>query len=271
MEVIQQILDIVLPANFDPAQYFMNLLIAIIGILVVVGIFRLCFGKGSLLNAAISSSIAILSIYAINVLIYSFGSKLQILFDPLPFVSVSEDYLTVFPIFDASFPAICKEIVDMMILAYLMNLLETWLPKGEKIWSWFGFRFLALALAVCLNFCINLFMNSVFQESTLESAPLILLGIIAAAFLLGCLKLIIGGALTFLNPLLGLFYGFFFSKEIGKQLRRAMFTTALLTALVCVLNYFSYTAVSIAAVAVLTYLPIILLGLILWYIIAKFL
>lgn len=271
MEILQQILDIVLPANFDPTKYFTNILIAIIGILVAVGIFRLCFGKGSLLNAAVSSSIAILSIYVINVLIYSFGSKLQILFDPLPFVSVSEDYLTVFPIFDAPFSAICKEIVDLMILSYLMNLLETWLPKGEKVWSWFGFRFLALALAVCLNYCINLFMNTVFQENTLETAPLILLGIVVVAFLLGCLKLIIGGALTFLNPLLGLFYAFFFSKEIGKQLRRAMATTLLLTALVCVLNYLSYTTISIAAVAVLTYLPIILLGLILWYVIAKFL
>lgn len=269
--MIQQILDIVLPANFDPTKYFMYLLLAIVGIFVVVAIFRLSFGKGSLLNSAISSAIAILCIYVIDVLIYSFGTKLQVLFNPLPFVSISEEYLTIFPIMNASFQEICKEIVNMMVLSYLMNLLEMWLPKGEKIWSWFGYRFLALAIALCLYYCIDLFLNTVYQGNALDVAPLILLGIVLVAFALGCLKLIIGGALAFINPLLGLFHTFFFSKAIGKQLRRAMATTALLTVMVYVLNYLSYTSVSIAAVAVMTYLPIILVGLIIWYIIAKFL
>ena len=102
-------------------------------------------------------------------------------------------------------------------------------------------------------------------------APLILLGIVVVAFLLGCLKLLIGGALTFINPLLGLFYTFFFKQDIGKQLVRAMVTTLLLTALVYVLNYLSYTGISIAAVTVITYLPVILLSLALWYIVSKFL
>lgn len=271
METIQQILDIALPDNFDPAKYFMSLLIAIVSILVVGGIFRLCFGKGSILNGAISSAIAILSIYTINVLIYSFGDNLQILFSPLPFVSVSDDVLTVFPIFDASFREICAEIVNMMVLSYLMNLLETWLPKGNKVWSWFSFRFLSLAIAVCLHYCINIFLNSVFKENILDIAPLILLGIVLVAFLLSCLKLLVGGALSFIDPFLGLFHTFFFKKDMGKQLMRAMVTTMLLTILVCVLNYLSYTSISIAAVAVLTYLPIIIFGLVLWYVVAQFL
>jgi putative flippase GtrA len=271
MEIIQQILDIILPESFDPAAYFMNLLIAIVGILVVVGIFRLCFGKGSILNGAISSAIAILSLYVINVLIYSFGSSLTFLFEPLPFVEVAADQLTVFPIMGASFEQICAEIVSMMILAFLMNLLETWLPKGNKVWSWFCFRFLALSIAVCLHYCIDLLLNSVLQENALVAAPLILLGIVLAAFALACLKMLIGGALSFINPLLGLFHSFFFKQDVGKQLLRAMITTALLTALVYALNYLSYTGISIAAVAVVTYLPVILLGLALWYIISKFL
>lgn len=267
----QQILDIILPASFDPAKYFMYLLIAVVSIFVVVGIFRLSFGKGSMLNGAISSAIAILCIYVIDVLIYSFGTKLQVLFEPLPFVSVTKDYLTVFPIFQASFREICKEIVNLMVLSYLMNLLEMWLPKGEKIWSWFGYRFLALGISLCLYYCVDLFLNNVMQGNALEVAPLILLGIVVGAFLLGCLKLIIGGALMFINPLLGIFHTFFFSKAIGKQLRRAMVTTLLLTAMVYVLNYLSYTAVAIGSVAVLTYLPIILIGLLIWYIVGKFL
>lgn len=271
MEFVRQVLDGFLPDNFNPTQYFVGLLIAICAIAVVVGIFRLCFGKGSLINVAISSSISILSIYVLNMLIFSFGTKLQILFEPLPFVTVTEDCLTIFPIFDASFRDICKEIFKMLILAYLINLLESWLPKGNNMLSWFSFRFLALAIAVCLNYCLSTLLNTVCHETVMENAPFILLAVVLFAFLLGCLKLLIGGALTFVNPLLGLFYAFFFSQNIGKQLMRAMVTTVVMTILVCALNYLSYTVFSTASVALLTYLPIILLGLLLWYLIAKFL
>ena len=271
METIQQILDIVLPENFDPAKYFSNLLFAIIGILVVVGIFRLCFGKGSILNCAVSSAIAILSLYVINVVLYSFGSSFKILFTPLPFVTITDGYLQIFPIFDASFREICAEVFNLLILSYLMNLLETWLPKGNKMWSWFGFRFLSLLLAICLHYCIHILLTVVLKADALSIAPLVLLGILAVALLLGCLKVLVGGALTFFNPLLGLFYAFFFQKNIGKQLLKAILTTVLVTGLVCVLNYLSFSGISIAAVSFLTYLPIILVGLILWYVIEQFL
>lgn len=271
MEIIQQILDIALPENFDLGKYCMTLLIAIISILVVGGIFRLCFGKGSILNGAISSAIAILCIYAMTILIYSFGDNLQLLFSPLPFVTVSEDYLTLFPIVDASFSEICAEIVNLMVLSYLMNLLETWLPKGNKVWSWYFFRFLSLSIAICLHHCINIFLSNVFQENILTVAPLILLGIVLVAFILGCIKLMVGGALAFIDPFLGLFHNFFFKLDVGKQLMRAMVTTILLTTLVYVLNYLSYTGISIAAVAVLAYLPVIIFCLVLWYVIAQFL
>lgn len=271
MEIIKQIIESALPESFDPARYFMSLLIAIISILVLGGIFRLCFGKGSMLNGAISSAIAILCLYVINVLIYSFGDHFEILFAPLPFVSVSGDYLQIFPILSASFDEICAELLNMIILSYLMNLLEIWLPKGKKIFSWFCFRFLSLLIAICLHYCINLFLNSVLQENALTLAPIILMCILAVALILGLLKLLVGGALSFINPFLGLFHTFFFKKDAGKQLVKAMITTLILTVLVCVLNYFSYTSIYIAAVAILTYLPVILFGLVLWYVIAQFL
>ena len=271
MDILKQALVSALPDNFDPTSYFVRLLIAIIGILVAVGIFRLSFGKGSMLNCAVSSAIAILSLYVINVVLYSFGSSLKILFTPLPFVTLTEGYLQIFPIFKASFREICAEVFNLLILSYLMNLLQTWLPKGNKLWSWFGFRFLSLILALCLHYCVHILLSVVLKADAMSVAPLVLLGVLAAALLLGCLKVVIGGALTFINPLLGLFYVFFFQKNIGKQLTKAILTTLLVAALVCVLNYLSFTGIAIASVTILTYLPIILVGLILWYVIEHFL
>lgn len=268
---IQSFLDSILPERFDPGNYFTCLLIAIGAILAIGLIFRLCFGRGSLINGAFSSSIAIASLYAIAILVYSFGTNLNVLFDALPFVAISGDQLTVFPIMSASFQEICSEIMNMMILAFLMNLLDTLLPKGKKMWAWIGFRLFALTIAISLHYCINLILNSVLQDNVMAIAPLILLGVIVLTFLLACLKLIIGGALSFINPLLGLLYGFFFRQDIGQQLLRAMVATLFFTVLVYTLNALSYTAISIATVAVITYLPIILLGWTLWFIISKFL
>ena len=271
MKIIQEIIDIVLPENVDFGQYCMSLLIAIVSILVVGGIFRLCFGQGSVLNTSISSAIEILCLYTINVLIYSFGTKLQFLFTPLPFVSVSDDCLHIFPIFDASFREIIGEIVTMMVLTFLMNLLESWLPKGKKVWSWFFFRFLSLAIALCVHYCLSIFLAMVCKEDVLTLIPLILLGIVVLAFFFGCLKAIAGEALSMIDPFLSLFHGFFFKQETGKHLMRAIVTTILLTILVVILNYLSYTSISIAAVAMVTYIPVIFFGLVLWYVIAQFL
>lgn len=263
--------DSILPEQFDLGNYLLALLVAVLAVFAVGGIFRLCFGRGSIINGVFSSTIAIISIYAITLLVYRFETRLNILFDALPFVSVSREYLTVFPILDVSFEVLCAEIVKMLVLAFLMNLLETWLPKGKSIWSWFGFRFLSLSIALSLHYCINLLLNSVLQENILSTAPLILLGVVMASFLLACLKLIIGGILAFINPLLSIFYFFFFRQDIGKQLLRAMLTTLFIGALVYALNVLSYTAIPIATVAVATYLPVILLGLIIWFVISKFL
>ena len=67
MDYIKTILDIVLPESFDVTAYVMHLLVAIVAIFVVAGIFRLSLGKGSMINGAIASAVAILTIYVITV------------------------------------------------------------------------------------------------------------------------------------------------------------------------------------------------------------
>ena len=271
MDTMREILELALPDSFDPSQYFMNILIAVISVLIVGSVFRLCFGKGSILNSAISSAIAIACLYVMGAVAYSFNSHLDMLFAPLPYVSVKDNYLYIFNIFDASFSRICQEITNLVALSYLMNLLESWLPKGSKLWSWYGFRALSLILALCLHHCLNIFLNAVLPERFWELAPMILLTLILTAFFLGLLKIMVGGALSFIHPFLGLFYTFFFTNNAGKQLMRALITTLILTVLVCVLNYLDYTAIYIASTAIITYMPIIFLGLLLWYIIAQLL
>lgn len=271
MDTITQFIQKLIPRNFDWNQYLWLLLIGIGAFLVLGFLFRIIFGKASSLNHSVSSAAALLCVYAVTVVIYSMGSSLSFILTPLPFVELKGDYLEIFPIMDADRTIISAQILEMIMLGFLMNLLTTWLPQGKNVISWIFFRFLAVVLAVCLNYVIHLLFVNILPESLTEMAPAILLAVLAAALLLGCLKLLVGGALAILNPILGFFYTFFFANIVGKQLTRAIVTAALLTALAYLLNYLEISVIYIASVALLTYLPVIIIALILWYVIGKLL
>lgn len=260
-----------LPPDFDWNRYLVLLLIGVGAALVLGLLFRLIFGKASSLNHSVSSAIALLCVYALTVVIYSIGGSLSFILTPLPFVELTGDYLTIFPIMDAQLSVICAQILEMIVLGFLMNLLITWLPNGKNIISWYFFRFLAIVLAVCLHYVVHLLFVTILPNNFVDIAPAILLIVLLVSLLLGCLRLLTGGALAVIDPLLGVLYTFFFANIVGKQLSRAIVTAALLTALVYLLNYLEISVIYIASVALITYLPVIIIALVLWYVIGKLL
>ena len=271
MEKIFELIQSITPADFNAPKFLQFLAVVVAGILLVGVLARVIFGKRSTLNHAVSAAIAILCIYIVNVVVYSTGAKLEVILSPLPFVSIQGDYLMVFNVLTAEFNEICVHVLDLVILAFLMNLLDSWLPKGEKVISWYFFRFLSVVLAICLQYIVNLLLGIIVPAGFAQYAPTILVIILIASLLLGALKLIVGGILSFLDPVLGILYTFFFSNVVGKQLSKAILTTALLTALVCLLNYLQISAVYIATAALAAYLPLLIIILVLWYIVGHLL
>ena len=251
MEKIYAFFDSITPEGFDAEQFLRFVAIFALGSLVFGFVARLIFGKKSNLNRAVSAAIAILCIYVVNVVVYSCGMKIKELLSPLPFVTIAGDYLNIFNFFTADFATICAQILDMVILAFLMNLLDSWLPQGKKLFGWFFFRILSVVLAICLQYIIALALDFLVPAGLAAYAPMILVIILIAALLLGALKLLVGGALAFINPLLGVLYTFFFCNVVGKQLSRAILTTLLLSGLVCLLNYLGIGAVYIASAALM--------------------
>lgn len=271
MEKIYDLIQSITPASINVPKYLQFMAVIVVGVLLVSILARLIFGSRSTLHHAVSSAIAILCIYVVNVVVYSTGAKLEIILSPLPFVSIQGDYLMLFNILTAEFNDICVHVLDMIILAFLMNLLDSWLPKGEKLISWYFFRFLSVVMAICLQYIVNLLLGVIVPAGFAQYAPAILLIILIAALLLGALKLLVSGLLVFLDPILAFLYTFFFSNIVGKQLSKAILTTALLTALVCLLNYLQIGAVYIATAALAAYLPLLIIVLVLWYIVGHLL
>ena len=258
--------------NEDQLHSFLMLAIVMtVGSLVFGFIGRFAFGKKSVLNQAVSSAIGILFIYAVTVAIHSFGLNLQFLVSPLPFVTIADEWMGIFPIAGASYIAICGEVLNMIILAFLVNIVNRWMPQGKKLFAWLFFRVLSVALGMVAFALVNYLLTMFLPEGLLTWAPVILLALLVIMLLVGALKGLVGAVLVTVNPLIGFLYTFFFANVVGKMLTRAMLTTLLMCGLVYGLNYLGVAGIAIGTAALVAYIPLLLLLLVLWYIVGKLL
>ncbi len=255
-----------MPAEIElmEAAEFMLYFCAASLILGVLG--RMVLGKRSSLNHALSSAVAILLVYAVTIVVYTFKPwNLEMFLSPLPFVSFAGDYLIVLPITDIAFPALCAELLSLVILAFLINLVDTLMPKGESVLGWFFLRVLAVLMSMALHFGVTWGFEAYLPEVLVTYAPVILLGVLIFMVFSGVISLVLGMILTLNSPFLGAMYTFFFSNIIGKQVSKAIFTGAILCGIVYLLDFFGYTVITITAAALLTYIPIALILVVLWY------
>lgn len=237
-------------------------------LLALVG--RFVFGKKSVLCHSVSSAIGVFFVYALTIVMCNAGAEFQKFIAPLPLVSIENETMTLFS-FQQDYTIVCAEVLSMIILAFLMNLADGWLPVGKKIFSWVFFRCLGVVLALFLHLVVTGLLTAYLPEGLITYAPTILLGILVLMLLTGALKFLVGLVLTSVNPLIAALYTFFFANAVGKQITKAMLTTAILVGLVLILQKMGIVAISVASAALAAYIPLILLVLVLWYIIGKLL
>ena len=238
------------------------------GFLLLAVLFRIIKGKLSDLNHALSSGISILILFALAVVIHAYApGEFSAYLSPLPFTAFRDNCLVLFSFFGHELTVICHQILSMIILAFLVNLLDSQLPTGKKLLSWYFFRFLAAVLALAAYVTVDRLCNTFLPGVLLANAPTILFWVLVFLLFLGVLKLILGVVLTIANPILGAIYAFFFSNKIGKQLTKAVLTTVILTVLVLLLCHFGFGIIPVGQAVLISYIPLLGLLLILWYLI----
>lgn len=257
-----------IPTQMDLGSTLKFLAMFTAGFLLLGILGRMLLGRRSGANHALSSAVGILFIYAVSVAIYAFRPwNLEDLISPLPFTAFSGEYLVLFPLRSAELNSVCFELVSMLILAFLVNLLDSLLPQGKSVLGWYFLRFVTVILAMLAHLLVRWGIASYMPGVLLEYAPMILLGVLGVMLALGVLNLLLGLVLTVANPILGGIYAFFFSNLVGRQLTRAVGTTAVLTGLVYLMEHFGITALCITQSALISCAPLLLVVLILWYLI----
>lgn len=257
-----------LPTEIDLVNAAQFMLFFAAGVLILSVLSRVVLGKRSSLNHSLSSAIGILFIYAVTIVVYTFKPwNLELLLSPLPFVSFSGEFLVIFPIADAQFPALCSQLLSLVILAFLVNLIDTFLPKGDNPITWFVLRLLTVVVSMILNLAARWAFQTYLPGVLVTYAPSILLVLLVVLMLSGVLNLILGLVISMTNPFLGAMYTFFFSNIVGKQLSKAVFSSAILCAIVYLLEHFGYTVICITAAALMAYIPLAIILLVLWYLV----
>lgn len=261
-----------IPADLDFLSTAKFLLLFAGAALLIGFLGRMFLGRRSSLNHSLSSAMGILFIYAVTIVCYTFQHwNLDQFLSPLPFVTFSGDCMIVLPLQGAELTAVCREIVAMVILAFLVNLLDTFLPRGNSVLGWYLLRFVTVVLAMLLHLVVRWAFDTYLPDVLVTYAPTILLGILVAMLLMGALNLLLSLVLTVVNPILGALYSFFFSNLVGKQLTKAVFTTAILCVVVFLVGHFGFTVINISAAALTSYIPLAAVSLILWYVIGHIL
>lgn len=243
--------------------------IIILGSLLLSCISRFIFRKQTLLGYAVSSSIVIIFIYVVMVLIMTVVTELRFLVTPLPFVSISQESIRFFRFENAGYTVVAAQLLSMIILAFLVNLVDTWLPKGKNILSWTWWRFLTVALGFVLHYAVTWLFNRYLPYGIITYAPVILLAILLLMLMTGALRFLLGAILATVNPLIAALYTFFFATLIGKQITKAILTTAILSGIIVLLQDLGITALSLVPGALVAYIPFLLVLILAWYGISK--
>ncbi len=256
-------LNSLLPDGMSWYDIGKSVLILTAAVLILGFLARLLFGKKSLLNRSLSSAINILFIYIVTVCIHALGVNLNFLLAPLPFVSVSGEYLYI----SVEMEALASELLSMVILSFLANLADSWLPEGKSVIGWFFFRCMSVLLAMLLHVIVTSILNLILPAIVLLWTPRVLLIALGVMLLLGMVKVVFAVTL----PLFALLHNFFFKHTVGKMVYQAFLTTLLLWGIFYALDHFGINALYVASSALLGYLPVLVILIGIWFVIGHLL
>ena len=245
--------------------------VLLVGCFLISILGRFIFGKKSAFNNAISAAIGIIFMCAVSVILNSFGIRFAHWIAPLPFVSLHENTLELFNFFTADYTVICSEVLSMIILAFLINLIDGWLSKTKNFFGWLFFRCVTVIIAYGLHLLVSWLFTTYLPDGLITYAPVVLLALLVLLILTGALKILVGAVMATVNPLIAALYTFFFANIIGKQVTKAVLTTAVLAGIVILLRYLGVTIISIAASALVAYIPFMIVLVVLWYLINRLL
>ncbi len=242
-------------AGGDLARYIILAVILAAVSMLLGSIGKSIFGKRSLLGCAVSSSIAVVFLYALTAILLALGGKYARFTAPLPFVTMHGDTLTFFTFGGKDFAEVCAQLLNMVILTFVVSLADRFLPRGKNILIWLLLRIATVCIGLVAHLFVRELLMQLLPEGINQYAPMVLLAILVIMLLTGALKILVGILLGTVNPIIGALYTFFFANVVGKQLTRSVLTTVLLSLTIYGLESLGIAAIGIGVESLILYIP----------------
>lgn len=234
-------------------------------------VLRMIFGRGSSLNGALSATLSVLLVYLTAVMLSWLVPQWRVALPQLPFVTVSQNRFFLWDLHQVSKSVVYGGILRLSILAFLVNLLEAFMPHGKKIHTWYLFRMGTVLAALVGYSMVVAWLERLLPGLFDQYAQVIVLGCWAVIALAGVLKVLLSVVLTVVNPIVGAVYTFFFSNLVGKQFTKSILTTVLCLAIVTLANQAGFSQFAFSDFSLVTCVPAGLLALVTLYLFGRFL
>lgn len=247
------------------AKLFIGFMVIALGISLIS---RLFFGRSSALSRSIAASVSILLVYVITVVIYILRPwSLEKLLSPLPYVSFCAQALVVHPFEGIGFSSFASEFLAMIELSFLVVVSSSLIKSNTNTIRWFISHFVGIIIAMLLHLVTNWAIKTYLPALFTQYAGTALFIILAIGLLGGITKLILSVFFATIHPLLGFLYAFFFSNRIGKCISMSVLSAFIVTVVFSIIEYLGFAVIFISPRDLISYIPLGIGLVILWYLI----
>ena len=191
------------------------------------GVYCARFGKKTLLNQGISSTLCIATVYLCAILMGVYVPSLRDDIS-LPFLSMTEQSAVLLDIFTMEAKSIASSLLRLMILVFLLNTADSFGSGGKSLLTWIATEALAMVLALLIYLLLITGMQAIIPWLLNRYAIVPVALIIAFALAMICTKFLFTKVITKENKTYSTMNKFFTDNRMGTLL-----TTSAMSFLFC--------------------------------------
>lgn len=210
------------------------------------GIYCARFGKKALLNQAVSSTISLSAIYLIVIMICIKVPFLGNFFSKLPYLSNTNEYITLTAPFAVDMNLIAPQLLRLMILTLSVCCADMLFVGGKTFISWFFSQILSIFFSLVFYTIAIAGLTAILPGLMGRYAAIPVIIVAVLGLLMFCLKFVFTSVITGGNPYFGAIYKFFTVKWGGVMITVSFLCFVLSMFILCMLYICVNTTISYA-------------------------
>lgn len=211
------------------------------------GVYCARFGKKTLLNQGISSTLCIVTVYLSAMLLGLYIPSLRTVIK-LPFLTMTAETATLVDAFTIPAVDVAPTLLRLMMLVFLINTADSFGSGGKSLPTWILTEALAMVIALLFYWLLGTGVQAVIPWLLGKYSIVPVVGIIAVALVIICAKFVFTKVITKENKYYSSMNKFFTSNRMGTLLTTSALSFLLCTLLSLVLHVRSENVLTFASV-----------------------